>query len=141
MKYKILADLIVMIHFGWILFMIGGFIFTLCCFFRKEFFDRWLLRMIHLFGIIYVGVLAVLGKHCPLTILEYNLRIKHNPELNYPGSFIIYYIEKLVYPDANLIVFLIPTIFIAIFTAIVFIIRPPKKTKRLFSGPQFKKEN
>jgi hypothetical protein len=132
MIYKILADLIVVIHFIWILFMLGGFIFTLWGFFRKEFFDWWLFRVLHLCGIIYVGLLAVLRQYCPLTILENTLRTQYNPELIYPGSFIIYYIEKLVYPDVNFSIILIPTILIALFTVIIFIIKPPVKISRIF---------
>lgn len=132
MIYKILADLIVVIHFIWILFMVGGFILTLRGFFRKEFFDWWLFRTIHLCGIIYVGLLGALRQYCPLTILEHILRTHYNPGLIYPGSFIIYYIEKLVYPEVNPLMILIPTILIAIFTVIVFIARPPAKIRKTF---------
>lgn len=127
MGYKILADTIVVIHFTWILFMLLGFIFTLRGFFYKEFFDRWLFRTLHLFGIIYVSLLAMMGKYCPLTIWENILRLKYDPNLTYTGSFIINYVEKLVYPDINPLVIRIPTTFIAVFTVVVFIFRPPKK--------------
>lgn len=132
MLYKVFTDLIVVVHFVWILFMLLGFILTLCGFFYKRFFDRWLLRTLHLFGILYVGLLALLGRYCPLTILENTLREKYNPELVYPGSFIIHYIERLVYPNVNPLIVLIPTVIIAVFTMVVFIIRPPAKIKRIF---------
>lgn len=132
MLYKVLADAIVIIHFAWILFMLLGFIFTLCGFFYRSFFDRWLFRTLHLCGIVYVGLLAALRQYCPLTILEYTLRAKYNPELTYPGSFIVHYIEKLVYPDVDLLVILIPTVIIAVFTIAVFIIKPPTRIRRIF---------
>ncbi len=81
--------------------MLAGFIFTFYnVFFAKSklFLDWWLFRTVHLCGIVYVGLLAILGKYCPLTILENILRAKYNPNLSYPGSFIVHYIEKLVYP-------------------------------------------
>ena len=133
MIYKILADAIVVIHFCWILFMLLGFILTLGGFFWKRFFDKWLFRIIHLCGIIYVTLLAVLRQYCPLTILENSLRPKCNTGVKYPGSFIVYYIEKLVYPDVDVSIILIPTIFIAAFTVIIFIIRPPAKIKKIFN--------
>ena len=136
MVYKILADIIVILHFLWIIFMLVGFVFTLCNIFftkGKQFVDWWLFRIIHLCGIVYVGFLAILGKYCPLTILENILRARYNPELKYPGSFIVHYIEELVYPDVNPLMILIPTVVIAIFTFIIFIIKPPVKVKAIFN--------
>jgi hypothetical protein len=132
MLYKILADIIVIVHFVWILFMLIGFIFTLYGFFWKRFFDKWLFRILHLFGIAYVSLLAILGKYCPLTIWENTLRIKHDSTLTYPGSFMIHYVEKLVYPDIDPLIIIIPTTFIAVFTVAVFIIRPPKRIREIF---------
>lgn len=132
MIYKILADTIVTMHFTWILFMLLGFIFTLFGFFRKNFWDRWLFRTIHLFGILYVSSLAIMRKDCPLTLLENALRAKYNSALTYPGSFMVYYVEKFVYPDVNLPLILIPTAFIAIFSIVIFIIKPPAKIKLTF---------
>jgi len=132
MLYKILADLIVVIHFAWILFMLFGFILTLCGFFYRSFFDWWLFRTLHLCGIAYVSLLAIMGKYCPLTLWENTLRARYYPDLIYPGSFIVYYIERLVYPDVNPLIILIPTVIIAIFTVVVFIIRPPIKLRRAF---------
>ena len=132
MLYKIFADLIVVIHFAWILFMLVGAILTLSGFFYKRFFDWWSFRILHLCGIIYVGLLAFLREYCPLTILENAVRAKYDLDLTYPGSFIVHYIEKLVYPDVNPSIILVPTIFIAVFTIVVFIIKPPTKIRRIF---------
>jgi len=132
MLYRILADLIVTIHFAWILFMLTGFILTLRGFFHREFFEKWLFRVMHLIGIIYVNLLGLMGKFCPLTLWENILREKHNPSLTYPGSFIIHYVEKLVYPEVNPWIIYIPTILITVFTIIIFILRPPAKIKKLF---------
>ena len=132
MLYKIFADLIVIMHFSWILFMLVGFIFTVAGFFWKGFFDRWLFRMLHLCGIAYVSLLALLGKYCPLTIWENYLRSKYDPELTYTGSFMIHYIERLVYPDINPLIFQIPTTLIAVFSISAFIIKPPQKIKTVF---------
>ena len=132
MLYKVLADLIVVIHFAWILFMLVGFTLTLAGLWWREFFDWWLFRTVHLCGILYVGLLAVLRQYCPLTMLENALRTTYNLELRYPGSFIVHYIEKLVYPDVDLSIVLIPTVIIAIFTIVVFIINPPAKIRRIF---------
>lgn len=127
MLYRILADIIVAIHFAWIVFMVIGFIWTVAGFWQKSFFDSWLFRTLHVFGIIYVSTLAIMGRYCPLTIWENSLRAKYAPGLVYPGSFVIHYAEKLVYPEINPLLIRIPTTFIAVFTVVMFIIRPPKK--------------
>jgi len=144
MIYKILADIIVFFHFVWILFMLWGFfrtflsiifvyIIKINCKKWELFFDRWFFRTLHLGGIVYVGFLSVLGKYCPLTMLENFLIMQKNPDLKYPGSFIVYHIEKLVYPDINPKVIIIPTICIAVFTIAVFIIKPPDRIRKKFS--------
>lgn len=132
MLYKILADIIVVVHFGWVLFMLLGFVLSLWGFFWKNFFNWWLFRILHLFGIVYVVLLAVLRQYCPLTILENTLRARYNPILTYPGSFIVHYINRLVYPDVNPLILLIPTIFIAVFTVVIFIIKPPARIRGIF---------
>ncbi|MBA7686956.1 hypothetical protein ES703_95416 [subsurface metagenome] len=133
MVFKIIADTIVVLHFVWILFMLLGFILTIWGFFWKGFFELWLFRTLHLCGILYVSLLAILREYCPLTILENISRLKYNPETIYPGSFIAHYIEKLVYPDVNPLILIIGTIFIAVFTLVIFIVKPPTKIRKIFS--------
>lgn len=134
MAYKIFADAIIVVHFLYILFMLLGFLLTgYALFFREKFFDRWLFRSLHLLGIFYVVSLSILGKYCPLTILENELRLRYEVYSVYSGSFIVHYLEKLVYPDVNPLVIQIPTVFLAIFTIVVFIIKPPKKIKSIMA--------
>jgi len=134
MSHKIFADAIIVLHFLYILFMLLGFLLTgYALFFREKFFDRWLFRSLHLLGIFYVASLSILGKYCPLTILENELRLRYEVSLVYSGSFIVHYLERLVYPDVNPLVIQIPTVFLAIFTIVVFIVRPPKKIKSIMA--------
>jgi hypothetical protein len=132
MLYRLLADSILFIHFAWIVFMLWGFILTLRGFSHKEFFERWVFRALHFIGIAYVSTLAIMGRYCPLTIWENALRAKYDPALTYPGSFIIYYLERFVYPEVNPLIIVTPTALIALFTVAVFIIKPPGKIKRMF---------
>ena len=134
MSHKIFADAIIVVHFLYILFMLLGFLLTgYALFFREKFFDRWLFRSLHLLGIFYVVSLSILGKYCPLTILENELKLRYEAYSVYSGSFIVHYLEKLVYPDVNPLVIQIPTVFLAIFTIVVFIVRPPKKIKSIMA--------
>ena len=119
------------LHFAWIVFVLLGFALTIRAFWKPEFLDRWIFRTIHLAGIVFVAALEIFGKYCPLTIWENALRARYDPELAYPGSFIIYFIEKLVYPEIDPLALIIPTVIIAVFTLAMFIARPPAKFKRL----------
>lgn len=134
MIYKIFADLIVTLHFVWVLFMLFGFIITLFAFFRKEFFDKWLFRTIHALGIIFVSILAVLGQYCPLTLWENILRARYDPSLVYAGSCIIHYVHKLLYPDISPLIIRGVTTFISLSTIVIYIIKPPAKIKTIFKG-------
>jgi len=130
MLYRIFSEAIIAIHFLFILFMLLGFLLTVyAIFFRSKFFDWWLFRSLHLLGIFYVASLSILGKYCPLTLLENQLMSRYESSSVYSGSFIVHYLEKLVYPDVNPLTIQTPTIFIAMFTIVVFIIRPPKKKR------------
>jgi len=132
MSYKIFADAIILVHFLFILFMLLGFLLTgYALVFRQKFFDWWLFRSLHLLGIFYVSSLSILGKYCPLTILENGLRLRYEASSVYSGSFIVHYLEKLIYPDVNPLVIQISTVFLAIFTIVVFIIKPPGKIKSI----------
>ncbi len=125
MIYKIIADIIVIVHFIFILFMLSGIVLTIAGFFREKYFKHWLFRTLHLCGILFVAILAILGKYCPLTILENLAMMRHNPDLAYPGSFIVHYIEELVYPNVDPMIIIIPTVILAVFTLVMFIIKPP----------------
>ena len=95
-----------------------------------KFFDRWILRTLHFLGIVFVAILTLLDKYCPLTIVENLFRRRYDPATDYPGSFIVHYIEKIVYPDIDPILIVAPTLFVAAFTIAVFIIRPPRILSR-----------
>lgn len=130
MVYRVIADLLMVTHFAWIIFMIWGFVLTIRGFFRPAFFDRWLFRTTHLSGILLVAVIESLGKYCPLTIWENSLRTHYDPSTDYPGSFIVGHIENIVYPNVGPLILTIPTIGLALMTLVVFVLRPPAKFRR-----------
>jgi len=121
---------LVAIHFLWILFMLVGFGLILAgMLFSKKILNWFWFRTLHLAGIVYVGALALQGKLCPLTIWENQLRAKVSPTSTYSGSFIIHYIEKLVYPDVNPVLLQVATVSLGVFTILAYILAPPFKLK------------
>lgn len=103
MPYKILADLTVLLHFLWILFLFFGALGGT----RNR-----TVRYFHLLGLGLAFLLQVLDWYCPLTHLEVYLRSKHDPAMAYSGSFLIYYIEKVVYLQIPRYLILVLTIFL-----------------------------
>ena len=117
MIYKILADIIVSIHFLWILFLFFGALWG-----RK---NR-SIKAFHLSGLGFAFVIQLFDWYCPLTYLEVWLRSKHNPNLTYAGSFIIYYVERLVYIEIPRHLIVLLTIFLCGFN-IWFYLKRKKK--------------
>ena len=88
MAYKVLADIVVFVHFLWILFLVVGVFWGI----RNQ-----KVKVIHISGLAFAVIIQAFNWYCPLTDLEAWLRAKHDPTLSYTGSFITHYIEKIVY--------------------------------------------
>jgi hypothetical protein len=108
MVYKILADIVVLVHFLWILFLFFGAIWGV----RNRG-----IKIFHLSGLAFAFIIQVCDWYCPLTHLEVWLRSKHSPALTYEGSFIIHYVEEIVYIDLSRYLVLVLTIFLCGFNA------------------------
>lgn len=103
MFYKIFADIFVFIHFLWILFLIFGAFFGV----RYK-----AIKIFHISGLVFAFVIQASDWFCPLTHLEVWLRGSHDPALAYKGSFIIYYLEKIIYIELSRWTVFVLTIFI-----------------------------
>ena len=101
MAYKILADITVLVHFLWIVFLFLGAIWG-----RKS----RAVKTFHLAGLAFAFIIQIFDWYCPLTHLEFWLRGKHNPNLTYTGSFIIYYVEKIIYIEISPTIILMVTL-------------------------------
>jgi hypothetical protein len=101
MFYKVLADITVLVHFLWIAFLFLGAIWG-----RKS----RAVKTFHLAGLAFAFIIQIFDWYCPLTHLEFLLRGKHNPDLAYAGSFIIYYVERIVYIEISHYIVLIVTL-------------------------------
>ena len=118
MLYRIAADITVLLHFLWIIFLIFG------AFIGRRY--KWGKR-IHTGGIIFALVIQFFGWYCPFTYLEIWLRQMHDPSQSYSGSFIIHYVEKIVYIDLHPKVILVLTIILAVISALLYF---PLKSKK-----------
>lgn len=88
MIYRVLADLVVLLHFAFILFVVVGGLLV------------WRWRRVawaHLPAAVWGTLIMVVGWTCPLTPLEHLLRARGG-EAGYAGGFIAHYIEPVIYP-------------------------------------------
>jgi hypothetical protein len=118
MLYKIIADLIVLLHFLWIIFLIFG------AFIGRKYRH---IKVLHIAAMGFAVFIQVFGWYCPLTYLEVWLRNMQDPSKSYSGSFIINYVEKLVYIQLSGKIILTATIFIALMSAWIYLHKPKKQ--------------
>ena len=117
MLYKILADSVVLMHLLWILFLFFGAFPGIRS--RK-------VRIAHISGLVFALLLQVFDWYCPLTHLEVWLRQRHDPTLSYTGSFIVHYMEKLVYIELSRKLIFVFSIFLCGFNAWLYLRKKQK---------------
>lgn len=89
MPYGLLADVVLLVHFGFVLFVVLGGLFVL---------RRPGLAWVHLPAAAWGALIEFTGGVCPLTPLEQRLR-RLGGEAGYSGDFIDHYVRTLLYPD------------------------------------------
>ena len=132
MKFRIAADLVLLLHASFVLFVVAGLVLIFvgkirCWGWVRNF---WF-RSAHLIAIGLVMIQTWFGAICPLTTLEMALRSSAGMA-TYPGAFISYWLETLLYYQAPVWVFaLCYTVFGALVIASWFWVPP-----RRFNGSQ-----
>jgi hypothetical protein len=104
MPYRLMADLVVLLHFAIVVFVVAGA--GLVVIWRR-------VAWIHLPIVAWVIFAELFQKICPLTYLENWLRDRGAME-TYRGDFVAHYIMPVLYPDG-----LTPRIQIAIGIAVL----------------------
>ena len=103
--YSMAADAILVVHFTFVVFVVGGQACVVIGYFRDW---RWVrsltFRVCHLLAIGFVVAQAWASNICPLTVWESKLRAAAG-EQSYQRSFIEHWIGKLIYYDAPLWLF------------------------------------
>ena len=123
--HRLLADLVLLLHAVFVVFVIAGLVLVLLGAWRGWVWVRnpWF-RLAHLLAIGVVVAQAWLGVLCPLTTLEMTLRDRAG-EAVYPGSFIAHWLESMLYYRAPTWVFtLCYTVFGLLVIASWYAVRP-----------------
>ena len=120
------ADIILILHALFIAFVVLSFILILVGIVRQwHWTGNFWFRISNLLAIGIVAVNAWLGKICPLTIWENELREAAGGNV-YPGTFVGYYLQKVIYYDFPLWVFATGYTALAALVLIMWIIWPPR---------------
>jgi len=89
MLYRALADMVVIVHFAFVLFVVGGAFLVL----------RWRrLAWVHVPAAVWGSLIEFAGWVCPLTPLESRLRVMGG-DSGYGGGFVEHYIIPVLYPS------------------------------------------
>jgi len=132
--YELVADAVLLIHFGVVLFVVVGLVVVVA---GSRLRWRWVnglwFRLAHLAAIALAAVQAWLGQYCPLTTLESWLRVRAGSP-SYDKSFIAHWVQRIIYYDAPLWVFTgIYTVF-ALLVVLVWWRFPPRRSRTQNGG-------
>jgi hypothetical protein len=125
---RFLADTILVVHFAFVLFVIGGFALILAGaiggwgWIRNPAF-----RYTHLAAIVFVAIEAIVGVACPLTLWEDALR-HATPEA---PSFIGRWVSRLLYYDLPGWVFTVTYVLFAVAVGVTLWLIPPRSARRI----------
>jgi len=88
MFYRLTADAIVLLHLGFVVFVVAGGLLVF----------RWhRVALLHLPAVVWAVLLEFRGWLCPLTPLELSLRASGG-QAGYSGGFVEHYILPVLYP-------------------------------------------
>lgn len=105
MPYRFLADAVLVVHFGFVLFVVGGLVVVVAGNrLRWRWVNRRWFRLAHLAAIAFVVLQTWLGQLCPLTNLESWLRVQAGGGA-YDRSFIEHWLRRLIFFEAPFWVF------------------------------------
>jgi len=126
MKQSLIADLIVIIHFGFVSFVVVGLpVILLGGILRWRFIRNFWFRVIHLAMILTVVIEALLGILCPLTVWEYELRAASGQSGAAPESFVVRLVHKLIFYDFPPIVFTVSYCLFGMAVIVSWLLFPP----------------
>ena len=125
--YLFLADATLILHFAFVVFVVGGLLLIwlgrLC---RWPFVRNLWFRLAHLAAIGVVAAEALSGVICPLTTWENQLRLLAGGETRYKSSFIQHWLHQVMFFEADQRVFTVTYAFITAAVAFSLWFVPPR---------------
>lgn len=116
--YLVLADLVLVIHFLFVAFVVLGLLLIWIGWFRRwNFVRNFWFRVAHLAAIGVVAAESLIGFVCPLTTWEDKLRLLAGGEARYQESFIQHWLHRVMFFDVSPRVFTI--IYVVFFLLVI----------------------
>ena len=125
MPYETLADAVLLLHFGVVVFVVGGLVVVVAgnmC--GGHWVNGWAFRLAHLAAIVVVVV-----QLCPLTTLESWLRVQAGSP-SYTKSFIEHWVQRIIFYEAPFWVFTLAYTMFALLVLVAWWYFPPRHRKR-----------
>ncbi len=130
MPYQLLADAVLSLHFGIVVFVIGGLALIVAGNLRGwRWVNAWWFRLAHLAAIAVVVAQSWLGITCPLTTFEMWLRAQAGAS-TYGGSFIEHWVARLLYYEGPPWAFALVYSLFALAVVAVWWRFPPERKRR-----------
>jgi hypothetical protein len=121
-----LADIVLVIHFLFVLFVVGSLpVIWIGEWMRLGFARNLRFRLAHIAAILFVVVESVVGMVCPLTLLEDRLR---GGEIG--GNFIQRWLHRILFYDVPEWILTTVYVLFAVLVIITFRLVPPRPRKR-----------
>lgn len=122
----LLADIVLVVHFAFVLFVVGGFaLIWIGAAAGWTWVRNFWFRMAHLGAIVFVAAEAIVGIWCPLTIWEAELR-----GMQAQKGFIAQWIHRLMFYDFPPWVFTTAYVSFALVVALTMWLIPPAPRKK-----------
>ena len=127
--YQFLADAVLVLHFGVVLFVVGALVLILAGNARHW---RWVndfaFRLAHLAAIAVIVVQSWLGEVCPLTTLESWLRVRAGAGA-YDKSFVEHWVQRLLYHELPFWMFVLAYTFFGLLVLLCWWYFPPRRKR------------
>jgi hypothetical protein len=96
--YVLLADLVLMVHFMFVGFVVVGFLMIWVGYFLNwQWVRNFYFRVSHLAAIGVVVLESVIGKMCPLTLWEHQLRLRAGEGRFYEETFMQHWLHRILF--------------------------------------------
>jgi Protein of Unknown function (DUF2784) len=126
MPWAVFADAIVVVHFFYVSFTVGGELAIILGGILRW---RWVrnlpFRICHLASVVLVAAEALAGASCPLTVWEYRLRVLAGQRVEGQLSFVARLVRSIIFYDFPAWVFLVVYVAFAAAVTLTFILLPP----------------
>jgi hypothetical protein len=125
------ADLVVVFHFCYVAFTIGGqLVILLGGAFRWGWVRNLPFRVAHVAAVVLVAGEALAGARCPLTVWEYRLRVLAGQGAEEQISFVARLVRSVIFYDLPAWVFLAAYVGFALLVAGTFVLVRPRPRPR-----------